>query len=171
MLSRRQKFEAQPLFIKAGLYYLNKFSNVRTQSFIQRYIVSEYLKQSGNTFYKSNDLDKAAHEYEQSLSIFRYITNKNKNWKNEGIIDDDLEYIEETGFNYEQNQKLKTMKVTIYINLSLTYLKLKKYASAIKASEEALILDPNNTKALYRRAKARSSDINAGNILILCDNY
>lgn len=34
----------------------------------------------------------ASHEYEKSLSIFLYIENKNPNWKNEGILDDDLTY-------------------------------------------------------------------------------
>jgi hypothetical protein len=32
--------------------------------------------------------------YFKALSIFRYIKNNNKNWKNEGIYDGDLEYIE-----------------------------------------------------------------------------
>lgn len=161
MLSRRQKFESQPIFIKAGLYYLNKYENVRKQSFIQKLIVSEHLKQNGNQFFKNGELEKASHEYEQSLSIFRYIKNKNPNWKNEGIVDEDLEYFEETGSSQEQNSKLQLLKVAIYINLALTYLKLKKYPLAIKAADEALFLDPNNTKALFRKAKAKVSDINA----------
>lgn len=162
MLSKRQKFESQPIFIKAGLFYLTKYENVRKQKFFQKFIVSEHLKQNGNAFFKAGEHEKAAHEYEQSLSIFRYIKNKNTNWKNEGILDDDLEYVEETGDNIEESNKLKALKTTIYINLALTYLKTKKFQSTIKATDEALILDPKNTKALYRRAKAKISDINSG---------
>ena len=162
MHSRRQKFEAQPQFVKAGLYYLNKFESVRAQGFHQRFVVAEFLKQNGNNHFKANELDKAAHEYEQSLSLFRYIKNSNKNWKNEGILDDELEYIEETGVSLIESQKIQALKVAIYINLALTYLKLKKFNFAIKASDEALRLDPTNTKALFRRAKAKITDINAG---------
>lgn len=162
MLSRRHKFESQPLFLKAGLYYLNKYENVRKQNFDQKFIVCEYLKQNGNTYFKNNEFDKAEHEYEQSLSIFRYIRNKNPNWKTEGILDDDLEYIEENGSTPQETERIKQLKVIIYINLSLAYLKLKKYQYSMKAAEEALLLDPNNTKALFRKSKARISDINAG---------
>jgi len=167
MQSRRQKFESQPQFVRAGLYYTNKYENVRNQNFNQKLIVSEYLKQSGNSHFKANEFEKAAHEYEQSLSIFRYIKNSNKNWKNEGILDDDLEYFDEIGSNLIENQKIKALKVMLYINLALTYLKMKKYIFSIKASEDALKLDPLNTKALFRKAKARISDINAGFLLNL----
>ena len=56
MHSRRQKFEAQPQFVKAGLYYLNKFE---TQGFHQRFVLAV---QNGNNHFKANEIDKAAHE-------------------------------------------------------------------------------------------------------------
>ena len=74
-------------------------------------------------------------EYEQSLSIFRYIKNSNKNWKNEGILGI---YRGNWGFS---NRKPKITSFEV-INLALTYLKLKKFNFAIKASDEALRLDP-----------------------------
>ncbi len=162
MLSRRQKFESQPIFIKAGLFYLHKFENVRKQNFNQKIIVCEYLKENGNFSFKMMDFEKSCHSYEQSLSIFRFITNSNKNWKNEGIIDEDLRYLEENGENSEEIEKIKRLKISIYLNLSLSYMKMKKFGYSIMASEEALILNGDNTKALYRKAKARISDINAG---------
>jgi hypothetical protein len=39
---------------------------------------------------------------------------------------------------------------------------LKDCKNALAACNEALILDPQNIKALYRRSKCRSTDINAG---------
>ena len=77
-------------------------------------------------------------EYEQSLSIFRYIKNSNKNWKNEGI----LGIYRGNWVSLIESQKLQALKVPIYINLALTSLKLKKVNFAIKASDEALRLDP-----------------------------
>lgn len=65
MMSKRRKFEVQPLFIKAGLYYLVKFSNVRRQGFYQRYAVSDHLKVKGNKLFKEEKVEEAAREYEQ----------------------------------------------------------------------------------------------------------
>ena len=67
MLSKRHNFESQPLFIKAGLFYLNKYQNVRTQNFNQKLIVFEILKSNGNVFFKNQEFQKAAHEYEQVI--------------------------------------------------------------------------------------------------------
>lgn len=97
MTQKRKKFEQLPLFIKAGLYYLAKYDNVRKQGFYQRYAVSDHLKSRGNKLFKAESAELAAREYEQvilapipllnfqALSILRYINNKNPNWKNEGI--------------------------------------------------------------------------------------
>ena len=164
MLSRRQKFESQPVFLKAGLFYLAKFENVRSQTCAQRLIVAEYLKEKGNFYYKNHEFDKSAHEYEQALSIFRFISNSNKNWKNEGILDEDLRYFEDNGETAEERENVKKTKICVFLNLSLSYMKIKKFGLSVKAAEEALILEAENTKALYRRAKARISDINAGTV-------
>jgi Tetratricopeptide repeat. len=40
------------------------------------------------------------------------------------------------------------MKISLYNNLAACYLKLEEYKNARSASEEALQLDPNQTKAL-----------------------
>jgi hypothetical protein len=65
MLQKRVKFEAAPVFIKSGLYYLYKFENVRKQGFSQRFAVCDLLKQRGNTLFKHEFYDRAAREYEQ----------------------------------------------------------------------------------------------------------
>ena len=58
-----------------------------------------------------------------------------RNWKNEGILGI---YRGNWGFS---NRKPKITSFEV-INLALTYLKLKKFNFAIKASDEALRLDP-----------------------------
>ena len=50
--------------------------------------------------------------------------------------------------------------MSIYLNLSACYIKLKDFINAIKSTEEALLLDSKSTKALFRRAKARTEGIN-----------
>lgn len=65
MMQKRVKFEASPLFVKAGLYYLQKYENVRKQGFGQQYIVCDLMKSRGNTLFKEEQFEKAAREYEQ----------------------------------------------------------------------------------------------------------
>lgn len=71
MLSKRDKFEKQPLFIKIGLYYSTKYENTRKQQFNVRFYACELLKVQGNVFYKQNDFENSARIYEQALSIYR----------------------------------------------------------------------------------------------------
>lgn len=162
MVQKRKKFESQPLFLKAGLYFLAKYDNVRKQGFYQRYAVSDHLKVRGNKLFKAESVELAAREYEQALSILRYINNKNPNWRNEGIIDEDLEYINFDGEGEEEKAMATSIKVALYNNLAACYLNLADYKNAIAACDETLLLDPTQAKAWFRRAKALTSDINAG---------
>ena len=52
------------------------------------------------------------------------------------------------------------MKSNLYLNLAASYLKISDNGNAIFACNEALIIDPKNTKALYRRARALSTGPN-----------
>lgn len=57
--------------------------------------------------------DEAAHEYEQSLSIFKWIENSNPNWKNEGILDEHLTYHEYQGETPEEQAQLKGLQLLL----------------------------------------------------------
>ncbi|KAK7037581.1 hypothetical protein VNI00_011073 [Paramarasmius palmivorus] len=61
----------------------------------------------------------------------------------------------EAAEKYEQALQLGGRKAVILNNLSITYLKLKLYEQAEEAATEALIYDPKNVKARYRRGLAR----------------
>lgn len=50
---------------------------------------------------------------------------------------------------------------TLYLNLAATYLKINDYINAKAACDEVLLVDADNVKALFRRAKARTSSVNA----------
>lgn len=141
MMSRRKKFESMPLFIKAGLYYINKYESVRLQSFPQRFCVAELLKQNGNALFKVQQYDKALREYEQALSIFRFIKNNNPNWRQEGLFDENLEYIDYQGSQEVENQQIVQLKLALYLNLSAAYIKLNDKFNSIEATNEAIKLD------------------------------
>lgn len=77
-------------------------------------------------------------------------------------MDQDLEYIDELGADEEEKSMIQAMKVALYNNLAACYLSINDLANARAACDEALLLDPSQAKALYRRAKAWISDINSG---------
>ncbi len=56
---------------------------------------------------------------------------------------------------------LSNLLQTLYLNLAAGYLKLKQKNDTIAACEEALKLDPKNTKALFRKAKACILSVNS----------
>lgn len=87
---------------------------------------------------------------------------KRENWKKEGIFDEDLTYVHYTGNNDKEKLILDQMKFGLYLNLAAAYMRQNDNDNAARACDEALILNPKNTKALYRRARARSS-ANDGN--------
>ena len=47
---------------------------------------------------------------------------------------------------------MRDVKLSLYLNLALAYIKLEKLDNAMQSCDDALKLDSKNTKALYRRA-------------------
>lgn len=56
---------------------------------------------------------------------------------------------------------ISSLKLALYHNLAAGYLKLNDTQNALKSCEEALALDNNSTKALFRKAKSLTMNINA----------
>lgn len=52
----------------------------------------------------------------------------------------------------EDVKEVNDMKLTLNLNLALAYLKLENPDQALRYANDALALDENHTKALYRRA-------------------
>lgn len=57
---------------------------------------------------------------------------------------------------------MRKHKLSTYLNIAACNIKKKSYTEAEAACNEALLLDPDSIKALYRRAKATALPINAG---------
>lgn len=91
---------------------------------------------------------QAQHEYEKSLSIFLYVRDRNPNWKNEGILDEDLTYCDDAG----GNEDILDLRIKVLNNLAICYLKQKMYADSIAACDLVLTYH-KSAKAYYRRAK------------------
>ncbi|KAF5831361.1 hypothetical protein DUNSADRAFT_13203 [Dunaliella salina] len=98
----------------------------------EKVAAGERLKEKGNKAYKESKLERAVRLYDQAMSCVSY----DKNFP-EGL-----------------RAKSGAIKKGVSLNLAAANLKLKDYREAIKNCDKALEVDPNNTKALYRRAQA-----------------
>ena len=54
----------------------------------------------------------------------------------------------------DDEQEVKAVKLSLYLNLAQCYIKLENYDNVIRNCDEALSIEPNNAKALFRRATA-----------------
>ena len=54
--------------------------------------------------------------------------------------------------NPEEKEEVTKLKLSIYLNLAMSWLKLEKYERSIENASKALEIDAKSAKALYRRA-------------------
>merc|ERR1712070_614346 len=58
----------------------------------------------------------------------------------------------------EEREALRKVKLSLYLNLAMAFSKMKKWPKAIDNCRYALEIDPENSKALFRRATAYYED-------------
>ena len=145
----RRKFDKWPQFHQAGLYYSESFASLRSSPLSDKLSTYETKKQEGTSLFQSSDFQQALHKYEEALTLFRWVKNRNDKWRNAGIEDDDL-----TVETVELTPEAIEMMVSLYLNIALCNIKLTNWSEAVQACDEALILDSNNVKALYRKSLA-----------------
>lgn len=87
-------------------------------------------KDEGNELFKGGNIRPAAARYHKSLThIAKFF---------------DL--------SPEDQVEVNALKLSLFLNLSQCYIKLENWDNALKNIEDALAIDPNNSKALFRRA-------------------
>ena len=87
-------------------------------------------KEEGNELFKGNNFRPAAARYHKAL------THASKFF--------DL--------SPEDTTEVNQLKLSLYLNLSQCYIKLENWENALRNIEEALKIDPNNPKAIFRRS-------------------
>lgn len=95
----------------------------------QRIEQAQKFKDEGNEYFKKGEYTQAQKKYEQSL-----------------------DYLET-----EKGESIKTIKVSLFLNLSAVFIKMKDNIKAVDSASKALEADPTNVKALYRRGLAYSN--------------
>ncbi|XP_036709185.1 peptidyl-prolyl cis-trans isomerase D isoform X3 [Balaenoptera musculus] len=95
-------------------------------------LITEDLKNIGNTFFKSQNWEMAIKKYTE---VLRYVEGSKAATENAG------------------GAKLQPVALSCLLNIGACKLKLSDWQGAVDSCLEALEIDPANTKALYRRAQ------------------
>ena len=159
MSLERKQFDKLPDFYKEGLYNYSSLKNIYKQSFPIKKYTYESMKHKGIKHLNLKQYDNALEQFIKCICVFKYIKCSNPKWASgSGIKDSELTYIEDKGNNMQENSEIKIMIKNALLNISLVYLVTKDYDNTRKACDEVLKLEPNNVKALYRKAKSYIDD-------------
>lgn len=96
------------------------------------------FKEEGNRFYAECDYDASVRAYSKALSVIESLMTKERP-------------------KDEEWTRLDDMKAPFLLNLAQVKLTQGEYYDCIKFTDEILKKDPENIKALFRRAKAHSA--------------
>ncbi|CAG8644812.1 2830_t:CDS:2 [Cetraspora pellucida] len=128
-------------------------TNANSSANEEKLTASKLEKDKGNEFFKSGNISEALRHYHQALLHLHGLQNN----KSFAIFRKEQE--EEPKTDPLQEDIMKTTSV-IYSNMSACLIKKEKWSRAIECADKALKNDPDNTKALFRRAQAYISDGN-----------
>ena len=123
---------------------------------------AKQLKEQGNAAYYNSEYGEAVNKYAMAISVFRYLANSNDNWRNKGILDEDITEIYYRGENGDEKDSISSFLLSCYGNLALVSLKCRQYKTTIAACNESLKINPQCVKALYLRSRAEIEPPSAG---------
>jgi len=150
----RRIYENHPMFLQHTLFHSvdPNIIQARQQTIRSRLEYAHKLKDKGKEFFDQGKFLDASDQYERGIGCFWYIESLEPNWKTEGIKDEWLKYHR---FEDEATSEIKDFIVILILNVALCLFKMNQWGECILACDQVLKLDPENSKALYRRAQAR----------------
>ena len=130
------------------------------------------LKEEGNEFFRNKKYTSAVEAYEAAVGSFVYAKQLDPDWKKKGIKDETIDLIDERGTG-EDKERVDAFLVSCYSNLAASYLARAtanrpppggtvdgEFKLCVQASTAGIEITPTS-KALYRRARARSEPFTA----------
>ncbi len=158
------KFEKWPRFYQNSVFAKPEVVAARGADFPDRIEFAIKMKDAGNDFLKQGGYLDANHAYEQALAVFKWAENTDPDFKNKGIKDESLVEHEYSPSDDQEAEILSNFKKSCYLNLGLCAQKTGEHSVAIQACTSALEIDPDNAKALYRRAMSRIAPKSSGGL-------
>jgi tetratricopeptide (TPR) repeat protein len=98
----------------------------------ERMEAAKKRKEQGNVFFRDGNFEDAVLRYSQAVAHCDQLFD---------LTD-------------EQKKEVQDLKISCYLNLSASYIKLKKYERARENAAMALKMEGSNVKALFRRGQA-----------------
>ena len=160
----RSKFDKWPRFYQNSVFAGDVVKAAREMEFPEMMEEAKKLKMTGNDAISKGDYMAANHCYEQALSVFKYAVNTDPDWKNKGMRDDSLTESSYTCKSKEEEKEVSDFMKSVYLNLALVCQKSGEWDIAIAACGECLVIEPDNAKALYRRAVSRIAPKSSGGL-------
>ncbi|MCQ2820226.1 MAG: hypothetical protein MJ252_23420 [archaeon] len=149
----KQKYNKNPDYFKATLFHWYKSKDIYNKTYNERKEIFNKIKSEAIKCLQKKEYEDASDKFCQCLAIFRYMKSNNPSWKENGIKDEYIEYIDIEGDNETEKKEIKQMKISSLLNISLCEYCLKNWTEVRSACDDVLSLDSNNIKALYRKAK------------------
>jgi tetratricopeptide (TPR) repeat protein len=112
---------------------------------------AQLLKANGNQLVQQKLYKDAVKQY---VKIFLYIRGI-KAPPMAQLIGQHIEH-DNNNITAQVEQEIQALELSANLNLALCYLKLKDFEKAIKFADDALKVDSENIKALFRRGSARA---------------
>ena len=99
MKQERKKYEKWPAYLQHTMFREPELKPIRDSPFADRLAKANEQKSEGNDMFKADNPDDAMSAYEKALGIFRWVTNKEEDWKKKGIRDEDVSLVDYEGTN------------------------------------------------------------------------
>jgi tetratricopeptide (TPR) repeat protein len=118
------------------------------QTLEEKIEISNELKKQGNEFLKLGEYKKACHTYKK---VFLYINGINSSIGD--IFSGNQNGPKSTKEKSANEIEIETIRLSINLNLSLCYIKMKNYQRAMEHVQAALKIEPENMKGVFRRGQ------------------
>ena len=122
LASSRAKFDSFPSFYQQSLFASPAVQVLRCKGIEERLIAARQLKEDGNASFYNKDYGDALNKYAEGVSIFRYLENKNAEWKSQGIKDEDIvevRFDESKTACHQEEQITSLLLSSCYTNMAL----------------------------------------------------
>ena len=176
----RRKFEGYPTYLQNSMWIQNQTClELRKLPVGARLAGAAELKEQGNEFFRKKKYASAVECYEAAIGAFRYLRQNDPDWKNKGIKDESIDLIDDIvgegrAEDEDECRAVRDFATSCYNNLGACFLGRacagkpelgssidEDYKRCVLACTNALELDGRSSKALYRRARARSEPLTA----------